>query len=77
VDYVALGERIRSRLVAARCRMIERAALLAAESCLEDAKVRAARVRVTKSGAVAGLRSASAVMELQNEVSTEQERKRR
>jgi len=62
VDYVALGNAIRARLVAAKCRMIERAAQLAAEVCIEGGKVRSATVRVTKSGAVAGLLSASAVV---------------
>ena len=32
VDYVAVAERVRTALIAARCRMIERAAQLAAES---------------------------------------------
>lgn len=65
VDYVALGEAIRAKLVSAKCRMIERAARLAAEVCMEDGKVRAATVRVTKSGAVSGLASASAVVSIQ------------
>lgn len=59
-DYAALAGRIRERLVAGRCRMIERAARLAAEACVEDPRVVSARVRVTKPGAVAGLGSASA-----------------
>ena len=64
VDYAALAERIRAVLVAAKCRMIERAAYLAAATCLEDPHVASASVRVTKSGAVRGLGSASAVCRL-------------
>ena len=63
VDYAALTERIRSALVAAKCKMIERAARIVCDLCLADAKVSAARVRVTKSGAIAHLESASAVVE--------------
>ena len=55
VDYAALAERIRAALVAAKCRMIERAAKVAYD-CLPT---RTARVVVTKAGAVPGLASAS------------------
>lgn len=61
VDYAALTERIRQALVAAKCRMIERAAKVVAEVCLTDSRVRAVTVRVTKSGAIPHLESASAV----------------
>lgn len=63
VDYAALAERVRSALVAAECRMIERAAKVALDVCRADAKVRAVKVRVTKTGAIAGLESASVVLE--------------
>ena len=63
VDYAAFTEGIRATLVAAKCRMIERAAKVVCDLCLADAKVFAARVRVTKSGAIAHLESASAVIE--------------
>ena len=63
VDYAALAERIRAALVAARCRMIERAAKVAADVCCAGDKVRSATVTVTKRGAVPGLESASAVCE--------------
>ena len=63
VDYTALTEGIRTALVAAKCRMIERAAKVVCDLCLKDAKVLAAKVRVTKSGAIAHLESASAVIE--------------
>ena len=63
VDYAALTERVRAALVAARCKMIERAAKVVADLCLADAKVSAAKVRVTKSGAIDHLESASAVIE--------------
>lgn len=63
VDYAALSERIRAALVAGRCRMIERAASLALETCLAERLVAAATVTVTKAGAVAGLESASVTLE--------------
>ncbi|MDD3545538.1 MAG: dihydroneopterin aldolase, partial [Kiritimatiellae bacterium] len=55
VDYAALAEAIRRRVRAARCRMIERAAELAAQVCLEDLRVSEVSVRVEKVGAVPGL----------------------
>ena len=61
VDYAALSERIRQALMAAKCRMIERAAKIACEACLADQKVLSATVTVTKFGAIIGLASASAV----------------
>ena len=64
VDYAALTERIRAALVEAKCRMIERAAKVVADLCLEDAKVSAARVRVVKCGAIPHLESAAAVVEV-------------
>ncbi len=64
VDYAELGERVRRALVAAECRMIERAAYLAAECAMRNARVRACTARVEKCGAVAGLRSAVAEMTL-------------
>ena len=63
VDYAALTEGIRGALIEAKCRMIERAAKVVCELCLADAKVSAAKVRVTKSGAIEHLESASAVVE--------------
>ena len=63
VDYAALTEGIRAALVAAKCRMIERAAKVVCDLCLKDAKVSAAKVCVTKSGAIEHLESASAVVE--------------
>ena len=61
VDYAVLTERIREALVAAKCRMIERAAKVVCDLCHADPKVSAVRVKVTKGGAVAHLASASAV----------------
>ena len=61
VDYAALTERIRATLVEAQCRMIERAAKVVCDLCLEEAKVRVATVKVTKAGAIAHLGSAAAV----------------
>ena len=63
VDYAALAERIRTALVEAKCRMIERAAKVVADLCLADAKVSAAKVRVVKGGAIPHLESAAAVIE--------------
>lgn len=60
VDYAELAVRIRGELAKAKCRMIERAAKLVCDICMADPKVSAAKVKVTKSGAVPGLESASA-----------------
>ncbi len=62
-DYAALSSRIRKRLAAAKCRLIERAAELAAEECLACKGVEKARIRVRKSGAIEGLASAAAEVE--------------
>ncbi len=59
VDYAALTEAIRCKVRAARCRMIERVAELAAQVCLSDLRVKEVRVRVEKVGAVPGLRAAA------------------
>lgn len=63
VDYAALSEKLSEKLIDAKCKMIEHAAYLAAGVCFEDAKVRSVRVKVTKSGAVKNLRSASVTIE--------------
>ena len=62
VDYAALTESIRSALVSAECRMIERAAKVVHDVCIADAKVRSATVRVTKAGAIRHLESASVTL---------------
>ena len=64
VDYAALTEGIRTALVSAQCRMIERAAKVVCDLCLKDAKISAAKVRVVKSGAIPYLESAAAVIEV-------------
>ena len=64
IDYAALTEEIRTALVAAKCKMVERAAKVVCDLCLADTKVSAAKVRVTKSGAIKHLESASAVIEV-------------
>ena len=61
VDYAVLVERIRSALVSAKCRLVERAAKIVHGVCLADPHVSSARVSVTKAGAVPGLASATAV----------------
>ena len=63
VDYAALTEKIRAAIVAAKCRMIERAAKVVCDLCLAEPKASAAEVTVTKSGALAHLESASVVCE--------------
>lgn len=63
VDYAVLTEGISEALVAAKCRMIERAAKVVLDLCLAEEKVSAAKVRVTKSGAIPYLESATAVIE--------------
>lgn len=59
VDYAALAGEIRRRLRAEKCRLLERAAHVAAEVCLRCARVRAATVRVTKREVIPGLRAAA------------------
>jgi dihydroneopterin aldolase len=63
VDYAELAEKIRRALVAAECRMIERAAKIVLGLCLENPLVASAGVKVVKRGAVPGLEAASVVME--------------
>jgi len=62
VDYAELTERIRTALVAAKAKMIERAAKVVCETCLADAKVAAVEAKVTKSGAIPHLESAAATL---------------
>ena len=62
VDYAELTESIRSALVSAECRMIERAAKVVHDVCIANAKVRSAGVKVTKAGAVRHLASASVTL---------------
>ena len=59
VDYAALTERIRTALVAARAKMIERAAKVVVEVCRQNERVSAVTAKVTKAGAIAHLESAS------------------
>jgi len=63
VDYAALAEAVRAALVAAKCRMIERAAKVAADVCRADRRVRKVAVKVTKTGAIPHLESATAIYE--------------
>ena len=70
VDYASLADRIRAALATAKCRMIERAARVACDVCLAEAKVRAATVSVTKAGAVPGLGSATTVCSQSNSEGT-------
>jgi len=63
VDYAMLTEKIRTALIAAKCRMIERAAKVVCDVCLGDPKVSFVRASVAKSGAIPHLASAEAVYE--------------
>ena len=60
VDYAHLAQLLRDALVAEKQKMIERAAKVALDAVLRDGKGRRATVKVTKSGAVPHLESASA-----------------
>ena len=64
VDYAALADKIRSALQSAKCRMIERAAKIVEQTCLAEKGVKSVWVKVTKSGAIPGLKSASCVIAL-------------
>ncbi len=61
VDYVALADAVRARLVEAKCKLIERAAALCVETALSFRGVASAKARVEKAGAIPGLRAATAV----------------
>ena len=63
-DYAELSEKIAARLKEAKCMMIERAAHIAAAACLEDKAVKSVELKVTKTGAIGGLRSASVTVRL-------------
>ena len=60
VDYAALTAEITRVLTNAKCRLIERAAFLVAETCVKFSPVRSATARVTKPGAIEHLKSATA-----------------
>ena len=62
VDYAALTEKIRSALVEAKCRMIERAAKIVRGVCAAERGVDSVRVRVVKPGAIPHLESAEVVL---------------
>ena len=62
VDYAALTEKIRSALVEAKCRMIERAAKIVRGVCAAEGGVESVRVRVVKPGAIPHLESAEVVL---------------
>lgn len=65
VDYPTLAAEIRRTLIEGRCKMIERAAYLACAACFKvgGSSVLAAKVSVTKEGAIENLASATAVYE--------------
>ena len=59
IDYAALAARISSALRKAKCRLVERAAEIAAEECLKDPRVEKVRVRVKKRNPVPMLGAAA------------------
>lgn len=63
VDYATLTGAVRAALVSAECRMIERAAKVVYDLCIALPGVRRASARVTKTGAIPHLVSASAVFD--------------
>ncbi len=63
VDYAALAEKIRTALIAAQCRMIERAAQVVLDVCQQEANATHTQVTITKTGAIPGLESASVTKE--------------
>lgn len=63
VDYAALTAKIRATLVAAKCRMIERAAFLVADLCRAEPLVSHVKAAVTKVGAIPNLKSATVIYE--------------
>ena len=62
VDYALLVGNIREALEDARCRLLERAAGLVADVCLEDPRVERAAVTVRKFGSVPGVASAAVTL---------------
>lgn len=62
VDYALLVGNIREALEDARCRLLERAAGIAADVCLEDPRVERAAVTVRKFGSVPGVASAAVTL---------------
>jgi FolB domain-containing protein len=67
VDYAELSNKIRKVLQDAKCRLIERAASLVCNVCLEEEKVAKAAVSICKAGCVPGLASAEVRMERSNQ----------
>ena len=63
VDYVWLADQIRTSLRAAKCRLVERAAELVAQTCLAEPRVQRVVASVRKAGCVPGLTSAEVVVE--------------
>ena len=62
VDYALLVGNIREALEDARCRLLERAAGIVADVCLEEPRVERAAVTVRKFGSVPGVASAAVTL---------------
>ena len=62
VDYALLVGNIREALEDAKCRLLERAAGIVADVCLEDPLVERAAVTVRKFGSVPGVASAAVTL---------------
>ena len=62
VDYAVLAERIAVALKQSKCRMLERAAAIVLETCLNDKRIVAAEVEIEKRGSLPGLGAAKVRM---------------
>ena len=62
VDYALLVGNIREALEEAKCRLLERAADIVADVCLEDPRVERVAVTVRKFGSVSGVASAAVTL---------------
>ena len=63
VDYAAVALRISEALREAKCRLLERAAEIAAGVCLSHARVESVKVRVSKASPVPGVGAAAVEIE--------------
>jgi len=67
IDYVFIAKKVSAALVEAKCRMLERAARIVAETVMSVTDAHSVKAAVTKFGAVPGIRSATAVFEILND----------
>lgn len=62
IDYPALTNEIGNALVAEKCKMIERAAVVVCETCLKNSRAISAKAKITKYGTVENMESVSATI---------------